>query len=349
MVALYVTSVEAAGKTALCAGIGKKLIAQGKKVGYFKPVQLSEADEDGGKDVAFMKEALGLTESTDVLCPFHLSRKELWHSLTDEEADFVQGLKRAYSKVLKGKDVVLLEGLGELGEDKVATLACHNIAEALDAKVVIVLRYFPFMEMGEIAKVAKKLGQRLLGVIINFVPESSVETARQHFAESFKKSGVKVLGVIPELQSLLGISVKELADALKGEIVTCKDKADALVENIMLGAMTPDSGIDYFSRKANKAAIIRGDRADMQLAALETSTRCLVLTGNVKPLPAVANQAEDKRVPVMVVKYGVADTVAGIEKALAKASFDTFQKLKKFEGMLEKNLDLKALLSGLSL
>jgi BioD-like phosphotransacetylase family protein len=349
MVALYVTSVEAAGKTALCAGIGKKLAGQGKKVGYFKPVQLSEVDNAGSKDVVFVKEALGLTESTDVLCPLHLSRKELWQGMTDEEADFEQGLKRAYGKISNGKDIVLIEGLSELGEDKVSTLACHNIAEALDAKVVVVLHYSPFMDTGEIIKVAKKLGQRLLGVIINFVPESNVETVKLHFAESFRKSGVKVLGVIPEVRALLGTSVKELADALKGEIVTCKDKTDALVENIMLGAMTPDSGTDYFSRKANKAAIIRGDRADMQLAALETSTRCLVLTGNAKPLPAVANQAEDKRVPIMVVKHGVADTVAGIEKVLARASFDTSQKLKKFEGLLEKSLDLKMLSAELGL
>jgi BioD-like phosphotransacetylase family protein len=349
MVALYVTSVDAAGKTALCAGIGKKLAGQGKKVGYFKPVQLSEVDNTASRDVAFVKEALGLTESTDVLCPLHLSRKELWQAMTDEEADFEQGLKRAYGKISKGKDIVLIEGLSELGEDKVSTLACHNIAEVLDAKVVVVLRYSPFMDTDKITKVAKKLGQRLLGVIVNLVPEANIETVKLHFAESFKKGGVRVLGVIPEVRALQGISVKELADALKGEVVTCKDKTDALVENIMLGAMTPDSGIDYFSRKANKAAIIRGDRADMQLAALETSTRCLVLTGNVKPLPAVANQAEDKRVPVMVVKHGVADVVMGVEKALAKASFDTSQKLKRFEGLLEKSLDLKVLSAELGL
>jgi len=349
MVVLYVTSVEAAGKTALCAGIGRKLLGQGKKVGYFKPVQLSEAGDDGSKDVAFVKEALGLTESVDVLCPLHLSRKELRRCLTDEEADFARGLKRAYAKVSKGKDVVLIEGLGELGEDKVATLACYSIAEALEAKVVVVLRYSPFLDTGEITKVGKKLGQRLLGVIINFVPESSMETARLHFAESFKKAGVKVLGVIPEVRSLLGVSVKDLADVLKGEIVACEENAEGTVENIMLGAMTPESGVDYFRRKANKAAIVRSDRADMQLAALETSTRCLVLTGDAKPLQAVVIQAEDKRVPMVLVKQGIAETVAGVEKVLAKASFDTPQKLKKFEGVLEKSLDIKALFSELGL
>ena len=113
--------------------------------------------------------------------------------------------------------------------------------------------------------------------------------------------------------------------------------------------MTPDSGIDYFGRMANKAVVIRGERADMQLAALETSTKCLILTGNSKPLPPVVNQAEDKRVPIMVVKHDTSGTIAGIEEALAKTSFYNPQKLQKFENILGRYFDFTALCSELGL
>ena len=348
MVSLYITSIQAAGKTAICGGLGKKLLDQGKKVGYFKPVHVTE-DDDANKDVAFIKEALELSESIDVLCPLHLSRKELWSGLTEEEADFTQGLKKAYNKATKGKDITLIEGLKGLGEDKVATLACYNIAETLDAKVIIVLHYFPFMDANEVIKVAKKLGQRLMGVIVNFVPESNVEALKQYFADYFNKANIKVLGVIPEIRSLLGVTVKDIANTLNGEIVTCGENADGIVENVMLGAMTPDSGIDYFSRKANIAAVIRSDRADMQLAALETSPRCLVLTGAAKPLQAVISQAEDKHIPLVVVGGDISEAVTGIEKALSRGGFDTPQKLKKFQGELEKSLDLSIFWSELRL
>ena len=56
----------------------------------------------------------------------------------------------------------------------------------------------------------------------------------------------------------------------------------------------------YFRRKPNKAVITGGDRADIQLAALETSTRCLILTGNLYPSPAVLNRAEELCVPVLL-------------------------------------------------
>ena len=73
-------------------------------------------------------------------------------------------------------------------------------------------------------------------------------------------------------------SVGELAKHLGGEIVNCPERSEELVENLMLGALSVDSGLDYFRRKTNKAVIARGDRPDLQMAALETSTKCLILS-----------------------------------------------------------------------
>jgi len=346
MVSLYVASTKGAGKTALCAGLGKNLIDQGKKVAYFKPVHVTESNGEN-KDVVLIKEVLELNESLDVLCPLHLSKEELRNGLTEGEADFTQGLKKAYNKIAKGKDIALIEGVSGIGEDKVATLACYNIAEALDTKVIIILRYLPFVDTDEMVKIAKKLGQRLLGIIVNFAPESNLEALRQYFVDHFNKAGIKVLGIIPEIRLLLGVTVKDIASVLNGEIITCGDKVDGIVENIMLGAMTPDSGIDYFSRKGNKVTVIRSDRADMQLAALETSMRCLVLTGSTKPLQAVISQAEDKHIPLLVVDGDISKAVTGIEKALGRASFNAPEKLKRFQNELEKSIDLSAIFSEL--
>ena len=66
MAALCIASVEIAGKTALCAGIGKKLLGQGKKVGFMMPV-ISEAGEPDHKDVGSIKEVLNLKESVEQL------------------------------------------------------------------------------------------------------------------------------------------------------------------------------------------------------------------------------------------------------------------------------------------
>jgi BioD-like phosphotransacetylase family protein len=348
--ALYITSMGTTGKTALCAGIGRKLLDRGIKVGFFIPVQLSgTSNADGYEDAAFIKEAFGLTESSEQLCPIRLSQRELWRSLTDEATDFTQRLKQVYRKISRGKDIVIMEGLGNLDVDKVAALACYTISEALEARVIIAFHYSSTLKLSKVLQICKKLGQQLLGVIINFVPQPKIEAVKKELAALFGEAGIKVLGVLPEVRSLLGVSIGELAGILNGEVLTFPDAIDDMVENIMLGAMTLDSGVEYYARKSDKAVVIRGERPDMQLAALETPTKCLIITNNIKASPAVIAQAEAKHVPIILVKQNTNATIANIEEALAKASFRNPQKLKVFGEVLDSYFDFKALNSELGL
>jgi BioD-like phosphotransacetylase family protein len=127
------------------------------------------------------------------------------------------------------------------------------------------------------------------------------------------------LGIIPENRTLLAITIGELAECIGGKILNDVKKSGELVENYMLGAMTVDSGLDYFGRKKNKAVIIRQERLDMQLAALETSTKCLVLSGDdVTPAYKVRQKAEGKGIPIITTNATVSDIVTNIDKALAK-------------------------------
>ncbi|MBU2608389.1 MAG: AAA domain-containing protein, partial [Chloroflexi bacterium] len=122
-----------------------------------------------------------------------------------------------------------------------------------------------------------------------------------------------------------------------------------LVENIMLGAMVVGSGVDYFERKTNKAAVIRGERPDMQLAALETSTRCLVSTGAADPSEVVMHRAEEKEVPVIIARESTGAVVEAIEAAMSQARFRQKKKLPIITGMIKEALDVKALSQGLGL
>jgi BioD-like phosphotransacetylase family protein len=152
------------------------------------------------------------------------------------------------------------------------------------------------------------------------------------------------LGVIPENRVLLAITIGELAESLGGKILNSPDKSGELVENYMLGALVVDSGLDYFGRKNRKAAIIRHDRPDMQLAALETSTACLVLGGSEKPpMASVFYKAESRGVPVIATGAALNDIVTTIEKAMLKTRLNQTKKLAKLAEAVGQNLDIKAL------
>lgn len=307
---LYVVSVEeAAGKTAICAGLARNLISDGKKVGYLKPQVTGKDGSDG--DVVFMKQVTGLTDVVNA------------------------------PDVVQGRDIVLVENrLGQDTDDVVTKEAC-GAAREMKAKVIAVEAYSG--NGAKYADIYKEFGDLLLGVVINKVPESQLERTKEDAEKLYGAAGIKLLGVLPESRAVFAVTVSELAESVKGEILNSSDKANRLVENYMLGALVVDSGLGYFSRKSNKAAIIRQDRPDMQLAALETSTRCVVLTGSrEKPMYNVTQKAESRGIPMISTDAAAIDIIASIEEALGTSRVCQEEKLSKLADIVKRGIDLTA-------
>ncbi len=300
-----ITGEETAGKTAICAGLAINLLNAGKKVGYYK---LQAAPNDS--DTSLMNKIPGIEIITDKPNP------------------------------VKGVDIVLAEArLGKKASDAISEEA-YAAAKETKAKVIFIDIY-----TGQPAKSAtlyKGFGDSLVGVIINKVPQSVLKRFKEEAKAQYGVEGIKILGVIPENRVLLAITVGELAECIGGKILNHKEKSGELVENYMLGAMVVGSGLDYFGRKKNKAAILREERLDMQLAALETSMSCLVLSGGGKtPAYGVLYKAEDRGIPIITTQNNVNDIVAKIENALTKAGMDNEKKLEKLAETIKQNLDIK--------
>jgi BioD-like phosphotransacetylase family protein len=304
---LYIVSAEeAAGKTAVCAGLAINFLNQGKNVGYLKP-QAAGKSSDG--DIAFMKQALGLEDVVNA------------------------------PDVIKGRDIVLVESMiGPKVSDAKNTLGA---VKEMRARVIAVEAYNG--QDSKYTDIYKWFAESLLGVVINKVPVSQMKSVREKAAARFSAAGIKMLGVIPENRVLLAITIGELADIIKGKILNNPEKSGELVENYLLGAMVVGSGVDYFVRKSNKAAIIHQDRADMQMAALETPTKCLVLCGSSQPpIYNVIQKAASRGVPVITTDASTSEIIAGIEEALSKSRLHQEKKLSGLGELVKQNLDIKA-------
>ena len=307
---LYIVSTEeAAGKTAICAGLARNYLNEGKKVGYLKPHAADKDSADG--DITFMKQMLGI-------------------------ADIVNA-----PDIINGRDIVLVEAMLGASSDDSVSIDTYGAVKEMKARAIAVESYTG--QPSGFTDVYKGLGDSFLGVIVNKVPESQLQRVRDEVTARFNTAGIKVLGVIPENRVLLAITVSELAESIRGKILNNADKSGELVENFMLGAMVVDSGLDYFARKTNKAALVRQDRPDMQLAALETQTKCLVLCGSTEaPLYNVLQKAESRGIPIVATETAASDVVSLIEDTLLGNRFNQEMKLSKLAEIVKKNLDINS-------
>jgi BioD-like phosphotransacetylase family protein len=326
LAAVYITSPQAgAGKTMVCAGLGRHLKSKGKKVGFFKPlVAAIKSKEAADSDAAFIKRVLGLKEPLEELSP-----------IIGGEGDIAKKVKQAYAKVAKDKDVVIIEGIWRHRPGAKAIESSYEVAKALEAKVIVVEGYSPDLLKSNLADKYQGFGGDLLGVVINKVPLSRKEAVRGLGG---------VVGTIPEDRTLLSLSVAELAELSGGKIVNESGKSAELVENYMLGALGVDSGLGYFGRKVNKAVVVKGERPDMQLAALQTSTRCLVISGDGEPIYEVLKSAEEKSIPIIVTGENTVSVVDSIERTLGMSKFNQEEKLPR----LAEVFDFEALSKGLT-
>jgi BioD-like phosphotransacetylase family protein len=354
MAALYITSTETfSGKSALCVGIAKRLQRDGVRFGYMKPLSTGARLAPGpvDEDTRFFKQTFGLPDSLDDMAPISLPRSTVEEILKGEQqTDYGAKLEEAFERVSAGREVVVMEGGYNLREGHLIGLPTPRVAEMFSAREIVVVKYSDLLQLVDDSLTAhKRLNTSLVGVVLNEIPRKRMPFVQEVVRPALEERGVSVLAVLPLERLLLSISVGELVDFLSGQILCCEDKTDELVEQLMVGAMSVDSALTYFRRKPNKAVITGGDRPDIQLAALETSTRCLILTGNLRPSPIIVGRAEEVGVPMILVRQDTLSAVETIERYFGKTRFHQEKKVQRFEEMLEDRFDYERLYSALGL
>ncbi len=353
MVSLYVASFEPySGKSAICLGLGLHYKEKGVNVKYMKPVSTVTVVE-GKKtswDPAFLQEKLGLDESPDEMSPVLISPDNLEEMLSSA-ADVWQGkVKEAFKKISSGKtQLVLLEGGNNLSQGYSLNLSAGHVVKLLGAKSLLVLRYKPDLAIDEILDAREHLGGSLIGIMMNKVPKALVRKVSGEMKRILGRYAIPITGILPEDSILSSITVGELAEILGGQVICVNDSAENLVENFAVGAMNVEQALTYFRRIPRKAVITGGDRADIQVAALETDTRCLILTGNLYPPQAVLTQAAIQHVPIIIVSMTTMEAVRKVDEALGHISLRHKNQIARLLEMIESQPGLNELSASLGL
>jgi BioD-like phosphotransacetylase family protein len=82
---------------------------------------------------------------------------------------------------------------------------------------------------------------------------------------------------------------------------------------------------------------------------LETSTRCLILTGNLYPSPVVLNRADEVGVPVLLADMDTLRAIEVVEGFLGRSRVQQPEKVERFTALLNASFDFSALYEGLGI
>ncbi|WGT67775.1 phosphotransacetylase family protein [cyanobacterium endosymbiont of Epithemia clementina EcSB] len=349
---LLVGSIEAcSGKSGTIIGLAHHLKQKGFSVAYGKPVGTYLEDGstlDKEADVQFITDVLGL-KSTQMRSPLlFLETKTVEKRLKGTDTkDYAQLLSQSYGDI--EADVVILEGAGTLWEGSLFDLSVMDVAHTLDASIMLVARYHSPLVVDSLIKAKQQLGDHLTGVIINHIPADELESTQILIKPYLESQGIKILGMLPSSSLLHSVSVREIAHQLEADVLCRGDRLDLMVESLTIGAMNVNSALEYFRQGRHKAVVTGGDRTDLQLAALETSTSCLILTGHITPQPLIINRAEDLEVPILSVNLDTLQTVEIVDSTFGTVRLQEQIKIDCIEQLMTEYFDFDRLLKTLGL
>lgn len=349
---VLVASIEAySGKSGIILGMVHQLQSKGLSVAYGKPLAMPDSDrptENSDADVEFLKDVLGLSSQQVGLPLLSMSDKAIQRRLAGEDSDNYGSALAPFVQRLAG-DIAILEGAGTLWEGSLFGLSAIDIAASLDMPTILVTRYHSPLVVDSLLKARQVLGDRLLGAIVNDIPHNFLENAQQIVLPFLEGQGISVLGAIPRSALLRSVSVRELAHQLKASVLCRADRLDLMVESLTIGAMNVNSALEYFRRGQHKAVVTGGDRTDLQLAALETSTSCLILTGHMSPQPLIVSRAEDLEVPILSVDLDTLTAVEIVDRAFGKVRLQEQIKVECIQQLMAEYFDIERFLEKLSL
>ena len=228
----------------------------------------------------------------------------------------------ALPDMASGHDVTLVEAAAG---DPAAALRAIGAARAL----VVAGAESP----DRVAEYCQALGGSLAGLILNRVPRRR----RDAVGAAFEGVGLRPLALLPEDRTLAAPTIAQVAEALRARARSLDTGKEHLIERPVIASISADPGQGYFAGQQSSAVIVRGDKPDLQLAALNAGVSCLIVTGGYPLLSYVLDRVEEDEIAVLQTRLDTVTTVEHIEAMFAAAPFAGGEaKLRRLAGMLSE-------------
>lgn len=346
---LVTATGEGVGKTAITLALARIAAARDQDVGYMKPKGTrlqSNVGKTLDQDPMLARETLGLDAEMHQMEPVVYSPTFVEGAIRGtEDTDALRDrIATSFETLADGRDHVFVEGGGEWRTGGVVELTDPDVAELLDARVVLVAEYESPGDLDAVLAAADAFGDRLAGVVFNKVSDAAYDSLGQDGIPFVESRGIAVFGALPHEKELAGVTVAALADELGADTLT-DVSTDAFVERFLVGAMGGDEALRHFRRARDAVVITGGDRADVQTAALDASgVKCLLLTGGHRPSGAVLGRAAEAETAVLAVNTDTATAIDRVESVVHGGRTSDARTVDRMAELLDAHVDVDAVI-----
>lgn len=358
---LYIAATsQHVGKTTCTLGLMAAIRARGKKVSYCKPVgqefvELGELRVD--KDALLFARGMDFELRAELHSPVIIGRGVTAKYLDDPaKFDFATGITKASRKLQAENDFVIYEGTGHPGVGSVCDMSNAQVAQLLDAPVVMVVE-------GGIGNTIDKLNMNLAmfrerrvpvrGVIVNKTIPKKLEKVRHYVDIYLQKLGIPLLGVLPFEKTLSSPIMATIRRALKGKTLYHRERLDNQVENIASGSLLAQEEV---ANLKNLLIIASNRRLEEALTVLQDILRerelpgstiaGIVVTGADSENPDLPHLdfINEFQIPVVSCALDTYGAAVRINQMEVKINLKTPWKIRRAVELIEEHVNMDLLL-----
>ncbi len=346
---LVTATGEGAGKTAITLALARLAADRDGSVGYMKPKGTrlqSNVGKTLDQDPMLARETLGLDAEMHQMEPVVYSPTFIEGAIrgTEDTEALHDRVREEFTELAADRDHMFVEGGGDWATGGVVDLTDVDVAELLEARVLLVADYETAGDLDDVLAAADAFGDRLAGVVFNKVSDAAFDSLDQDGIPFLESRGITVFGALPHEKELAGVTVEDLADELGADLLT-DAPTDAFVERFLVGAMGGDEALRHFRRARDAVVITGGDRADVQTAALEASgVKCLVLTGGHRPSGAVLGTAAEAGKAVLAVNTDTVTALDRVEEIISGGRTRDARTVDRMAELLDAHADVEAMI-----
>ncbi|MDG6340304.1 phosphate acetyltransferase [Glaesserella parasuis] len=355
------------GLTSVSLGLVHSLEQKGAKVGFLKPIAQPISGED---TLDRSTTIIRLSQSTETGTPFMLSEAETLIAKNQTDVLLEKVVER-HQKLAKTSDIIVIEGLIPTRKNSYANSINYEIAQALDAEIVLVAAPAadkPAQLKERIDAAVSLFGGRhnpnLLGVVINKFNAPVDESGRtrpdlteifdsfQHSSNNilemenlFKAGPIKLLACIAWKSDLIATRAIDVVKHLGAAIINEGEVHKRRIRSVTFCARSLPHMVDHF--KAGSLLVASADRPDVIVAASLAAMNgveigALLLTGGYKidtQITKLCQQAFETGLPIFRIEGNTWQTALSLQSFSLEVPVDDKERIDAIKQYVSEQFD----------